>query len=168
MHTRLFSIIIIACTVFGSCNPTSKNTANKEQSSSRESKTSEPAEQDIPYTIANRYFVNNTYKDGDLKNPKITTMEKFDELFGMATIMGPNGKPTPIDFSRQYVLTVIGELSDRGALISPVSLKQRADTIFFSYKTTEGEKSMAVIRPMLLIIVDNKYQGDVKLVKVPS
>lgn len=168
MHTKIFSIIIIACNVFGSCNPTSKNTSNNEQSSSPEPKTSEPAEQDIPYTIADRYFVNNTYKDGDLKNPKITAMEKFDELFGMATIMGPNGKPTPIDFSRQYALSVIGEISDRGAEISPVSLKQRADTIFFSYKITEGEKRMTQIRPMLLIIVDNKYQGEVKLVEVSS
>ena len=168
MHTRIFSIIMIACLVLGSCNPTSKNTDSKEQSSSLKPKTSESAEQDIPYTIADRYFVNNTYKDGDLKNSKITTMERFDELFGIATIMGPDGKPTPIDFSRQYVLTVIGELSDRGAEISPVSLKQRADTILFRYKITEGEKSMAITRPMLLIIVDNKYQGDVKLVKVPS
>ena len=167
MLRDIISIGMITGIVFSSCNTTAKNT-DKKESDTNGSAIVAITEQDIPYTVANRYFVNNTYKDGDLKNPKITTPEQFDELFGMATIMGPNGKPTPIDFSKQYVLSVIGELSDRGAEISPVSLKQQADTILFSYKITEGERSMVTIRPALLIIVDNKYQGDIKLVKVPS
>ena len=168
MVSKIFSIAIVAGIVFSACNTTSKNTDNEKLSGANESTTVANAEQDIPYTIANRYFVSNTYKDGDLKNPKITTQTQFDALFGMATIMGPNGKPTPIDFSRQYVLGVIGELTDRNTGISLISLKQNANTILLNYKITEGEKSMATIRPMLLIIVDNKYEGDVKLVKVPS
>ena len=168
MQTNLYSMFMIACIVFVSCNTSSKNstTDNTKHSGSGEPKISAPAEQDIPYTIANRYFVSNTYNDGDLKNPKITTAEQFDEFFGMATVMGPDGQPTPIDFSRQYVLSVISALSDRDARISPVSLKHRADTIVFSYKITGGEKSTVTTRPVLLIIVDNKFQGEVKLVKV--
>ena len=168
MVSKIFSIAIVAGVVFSSCNTTAKNTDDAKQYSANESTKVATAEQDIPYTIANRYFVNNTYKDGDLKNPKITTRTQFDALFGMATIMGPNGKPTPIDFSRQYVLGLIGELTDRNTEISLISLKQNANTILLNYKITEGEKTMATIRPLLLIIVDNIYQGEVKLVKVSS
>ena len=38
--------------------------------------------------------------------PKITTEEEFNKLFGMATIMGKDGKPTAIDFTKQFVLGV--------------------------------------------------------------
>ena len=168
MINKIFSIAIVGALVFSSCNTTAKNSDNTKQHEPDQAAAAAAAEQDVPFTIANRYFVSNKYKDGDLKNPKISDQEQFDELFGMATIMGPNGKPTPIDFSRQYVVTVIGELTGRGTEISPVSLKQQADTILLSYKMTEHEKSMVTIRPVLLIIVDNKYQGEVKLVKVPS
>jgi len=123
------------------------------------------AEQDIPYTIAQRYFVNNTYNEGDLVNPKITTREQFRKIFGMATVMGENGKPTVIDFSRQYVLSVIGELTDRKTEISLISLKQNANRILLNYKITEGERESVTIRPVLLLIVDNKYQGEVELFK---
>ena len=168
MVSKIFSIAIIAGIFFSSCNTTAKNTDNTKQRNANGSTPVVAVEQDIPYTIGNRYFVNNTYKNGDLMDPKITTREQFEKIFGMATIMGPNGKPTAIDFSRQYVLSVIGDLTDRSTKISLISLKQNANTILLNYKITEGEITMATVRPMLLIIVDNEYQGEVKLVKVSS
>lgn len=115
----------------------------------------------IPYTIANRYFVGNDYKNGDLTNPKITSQAGFDKIFHPARIMGIDGKPTPIDFSRQYVLAVILEPTDHKTEIGLTSLKQNNGKIFLNCKINEGEKISATIQPVLLVIVDNKYQGEV-------
>lgn len=166
MQSRIFSIMIIAGIAFNSCNATSENSDDTKQRSSNESTISAPAEQDIPYTVANRYFVNNTYTDGDLKNPKITSGAEFEKLFGAAPIMGPNGKPTVIDYSKEYVLAVIGKLTDKETSIKVNSLKQKGNMIIFSYKINEGEKLSMTIRPALLIIVDNKYQGDIDMMEI--
>jgi hypothetical protein len=121
--------------------------------------------QDIPYTIAKNYFVNNDYKIEDHPAPKITSQQEFDRIFGKARVMGENGKPTSIDFSKQYVLSVIGQPTDHNTEITPISLKQNAGNILFRYKITEGEKRLVTIQPMLLLIVENKYQGEVQLIK---
>jgi hypothetical protein len=156
---------VVGAILFSSCNSTAKNTVNAKQRNANDSATAITAEQDIPFTMANRYFVNNTYNDGDLMNPKITTPEQFKKIFGMATVMGPNGKPTAIDFSRQYVVAVIGKLTNRNTSINMNSLKQKDNLISLAYKVTEGEKGSVTIRPALLIIVDNKYQGEIKLIE---
>jgi len=165
MVRKIFSVAAVAAIVFSSCNSTAKNTVNAKQLNTNRSATAITAELDVPFTIANRYFVNNTYNDGDLLNPKISTPEQFKKIFGMATIMGPNGKPTAIDFSRQYVVAVIGKLTDRNTSINMNSLKQKDNGILLTYKVTEGEKGSVTIRPALMIIVDNKYQGEIRLVE---
>lgn len=118
---------------------------------------------DIPYKVAERYFVRNDYNKKDHLNPKIKTKAEFNNVFGMATIMG--GQPTPIDFSTQYVLSVIGELTNKNIQIVPLSLKQKGGTIIFNYKVVVGEEQSATIQPLLLIIVNKKYNGKVRLVK---
>lgn len=127
------------------------------------SKTATVTTTDIPYIVAERYFVKNGYKKEDHPSPTITSQSEFDRLFGMAAVMG--GKPTPIDFSKQYVLTVIGEPTSRKVEIIPVSLKQQDGAIVFNYKVIEGEQRAVTIQPMVLLIVDNKYKGEVKLVR---
>jgi len=37
--------------------------------------------------------------------------------------------------------------------------------ISLKYKLNEGEKEMAIIRPVVLVIVDKKYQGEINLVE---
>ena len=51
------------------------------------------AGKDIAYTVAQRYFLN-----GDVRMPasaKVDNEADFNRLFGMATVMGPDGQPTP-------------------------------------------------------------------------
>jgi hypothetical protein len=45
------------------------------------------------------------------------------------------------------------------------SLKQKGDTIVFTYRVKRGEKQSYTMRPMLMIVVDNKYKGEVKMVE---
>ena len=100
-----------------------------------------------------------------MTTPKISSQEEFDKIFGMATTMGENGKPTSIDFTKQYVIAVVGQVTDKSTSITVNSLKQNGNVITLNYNQTEGEKQTSFRQPLLLLIVDNKYQADIKLQK---
>jgi hypothetical protein len=120
---------------------------------------------EIPYTLAKNYFVKNTYIDGQLKNPKITSQEIFDQYFGMATLMGEGGQPTPIDFSKQYVIAVIGAESDNLPTMSVKSVNKNKKDIMVNYEYKLNGNAGYTMRPLLLLIVDKKHKGNIVLVK---
>lgn len=114
----------------------------------------------IPYEIADRYFLKNDV--GNETPSVITDAAEFNEYFGMATVMG--GIPTPIDFSQNYVITVVLPQTDTVTRLEPVSLKQGcADKIIFTYKVIKGEKVSYTMRPILVVIVDRQYGTDVQV-----
>jgi hypothetical protein len=110
----------------------------------------------IPYTIAQNYYVKNTVDT--IANPKIETQKVFDTYFGMATTMGKNGKPTKIDFTKEYVIAIVLPKSDIMTSIKPISLQKEA-TIVLNYKIEQGSKQSYTSRPALLLVVDKKYNG---------
>lgn len=114
----------------------------------------------IPYTEAHNYFVRNDAKDVP---SKITSQEQLEQYFGMAAFMGKNGEPTKIDFSKEYVIAVVLPVTDLQTELKAGELKQLGDTLVFHYQMKQGEKQTFTIRPMLMIIVSNDYQGAVKL-----
>lgn len=119
----------------------------------------------IPYTVAKNYFVKNSVTD--TVACKITTRNEFDRLFGMATIMGENGKPTPVDFDKEYVIAVIRPVTDSSTTLIPVSLeKTKEDAILFSYKTETGKKQTYSVHPCLIIVVDKRYNGTVTIQEI--
>lgn len=114
---------------------------------------------EIPFTLAKGYFVKNTFSKKELRNPKITDQNTFDHIFGMATVMGEDGKPTPIDFHKIFVIAVIEAKTDLNTSIAPLSLKKiKKRTLLFSYKVKTGIPLSYTIRPCLLILVDKSYQ----------
>lgn len=118
----------------------------------------------IPYKVANRYFVNNSVKDGLQAFPKITSEEEFNKLFGMAAVMGKNGTPTNIDFSKQYVIAIIDEITNKSVKLTAESLTQNKENITFTYEKQEGKDAgSAYFRHCLIIIVDKKYDGNVTI-----
>jgi len=117
---------------------------------------------DVPYTLAANYFVNNSYTCEQLTSLKIKTKAEFDEIFGAAPTMGDDGKPTTIDFAKQFVITVIAPITDKQTDISVNNLKLQNKEIILNYKFTEGKKQSYTIQPALILIVDNKYQGKLK------
>ena len=52
---------------------------------------------EVAFEVAKNYFFKNNQEIPS--SPKITTSEEFGKLFGMATTMGKEGKPTEIDFT---------------------------------------------------------------------
>lgn len=119
-------------------------------------------EGDVAYTEGRNYFVRNDVKEVPTM---ITTQEQFERYFGMAAVMGKNGEPTAIDFAKQYVIAAVMPLTDIQTEMSVHSLKQKGDTIVFTYRVKRGEQQSYTMRPMLMIVVDNKYKGVVKMVE---
>ncbi|MBQ1627019.1 MAG: pyridoxamine 5'-phosphate oxidase family protein [Prevotella sp.] len=112
---------------------------------------------EVPFTVAEHYFFN---KGQDIPvNPKITSEELFKQLFGMATVMGENGKPTKIDFSKQFVLAVVLPVTDIDTEITPVKVEEKGDTLFYHYDVKTGEKQSFSIQPLSIIILDKKYEN---------
>lgn len=113
----------------------------------------------IPFKIAKNYFVNNTFKNGELKSLKILTAEKFAQYIGMATVMGIDGKPTDIDFTKQFVIVVINDLTNNSTTLIPEKLELIGKNhLNFTFKTIIGEETTATFRPFTMIIVDKKYR----------
>jgi len=119
----------------------------------------------IPYTVAHNYFVKNTVDT--IKNPKIESEDAFQTYFGAATTMGKNGKPTAVDFTKEYAIAVVLPKTDVATTILAVSLKKGNDnSVVFEYKVTLGNKQSYTSRPFLLLVVDKKFDGNLSLKQV--
>lgn len=116
----------------------------------------------VPYFTANNYFFKN---DATMPaSPKITTAEDFYNLFGEATYMGKNGMATRIDFNTKFVIAVILPETDEETDLKPVRLTRKDGKLVFSYNVTIGRKQSYKTRPVMLIVVDKKYdKGEVEL-----
>lgn len=148
--------------LLGSCQ-TNPNKQQNTEGSVKEAVVSEM--KNIPFTVADKYFLKNTVKE--IVNPKITTKEDFDSLFGAAAVMGSNGLPTIIDFTKKYVIVVTKPETDQDTRLTPISLQSNEkEELIFSYKIETGEKQSFQIKPCLIIIVDKDVTGNVVLREV--
>lgn len=117
---------------------------------------------DVPYKVANGYFVRNDVKK--LPNGKISKQKDFEASFGMAAVMGNDGRPTEIDFNNQYVIVVSKPATDRFTELEPVSLKGDGDGgLVFVYRTKAGQQLSYSMQPSLVVVVDKKYRGMVSI-----
>lgn len=158
MKTQSFVLLLLSVLLFSACQAKKQNI----EITKSNSKTVNKNTATIPFVMAQNYFVKNTVVS--IPNPKIETKAEFDSYFGAATTMSENGKPTTIDFSKQYVITIVLPNTDMEASILPLSLMKVNDTsMVFEYKTTIGGKLSYTIRPFLLALVDKKFDGKVRL-----
>lgn len=112
----------------------------------------------INYTTLNNYFVKNNVKQQGAF--KITSQNEFDKFFGAATVMGKNGKPTKIDFSKQTVVTIILNETAKNTTIQLSNLMLDAgNNIILNYSTKVGEKQTYTTKPFILLAIDKKYSG---------
>lgn len=121
---------------------------------SAEAETKSGAEE-VAFEVAKNYFFKNN--QAIPASPKITTEEEFRKLFGMATTMGEDGKPTPIDFSKQFVLAIVQPVTDMATEIVPKKVMEKGDTLFYDYDVKVGQKQSFSIQPISIIILDKRY-----------
>lgn len=141
----LFSVIML----LSSCNTSKKNSDSL----------------DIPFTIANGYFLKNDADLSKIKGNVIKSSEVFTELFGSATVMGANGKPYNIDFSTQYIIPIIEDATNVATEIKPLSLTKKGDNISLKYESKKGEEQSFTVKPILLLVVNKADKGTVELIK---
>lgn len=111
----------------------------------------------IGFEIAKNYFFNN---DQNLPvSPKITTAEEFEKLFGMSAVMGKDGHPTEIDFSKKFVVAIVQPVTNLTTEINPVRIEEKGDTLFYFYDGRVGKTQSFSSRPMSLVILDRKLSG---------
>ena len=113
---------------------------------------------DVPYTELEHYFFKNGQDIPD--NPKIDSEEAFVSLFGMAPIMGENGKPTPVDFEKEFVIAVVNPVTEFHTEVKPGSLRMENGELVFTYNETLGEKQSWSMQPILLVKVSRKYETE--------
>lgn len=143
MKTKLFALLSLILIFLVSCKSTSSISS-------------------IPYTKAERYFVKNTVKDGSILLMRFVSQEKFDEYFGMATVMGQDGKPTIINFETQYVIAIIHPSTENDVAFSAYNLQETEDRIVVNYKIEERQKQSYTSRPYLMFVVDQKYDKTIR------
>jgi len=108
--------------------------------------------QTVNYTIAHGYFVRN---DAPSHAPNYyDSKEAFGNVFGCAAVMGKDGQPTMIDFSRQSVIAVIGRETNRPTAYTPISLTSHADTLRLDYSVREEAATSYTMLPLLLLVID--------------
>lgn len=119
---------------------------------------------DVPFIIAKGYSVKTTLKGKKLDFPnKITSQRDFDSIFEKSTTMDENSDPTSIDFSKQYVIAIANKASRNNSVINANYLKVQGDEITLYSKLVKGEKQAEKSHAFIILIVDKKYQGIVKI-----
>ncbi len=165
MKRQIVALAIVTSILLTACHESPKTDQVAVENSTKVEAQSETLTKAIPYAIAKNYFVKNTFTK--LDNPKIETAEKFNEVFGMATTMGKDGKPTEIDFTKQYAIAVILPETDSLTTINPLSLsKNEQNDIVLTYQSKIGEKQSYKMRPSFIIIVDKAENGNVILKEI--
>ena len=148
---------LCALVVIASCSGSQNKTTPADDSAS-----TEVAGNSVDYKIAEKYFIKN---DVTTVPSSVKDQAAFDSYFGAASVMGENGTPTKIDFSKEYVIVVSHDPTNKQIEIKPLALSQGGGNITLDYTETEGEEQSFTQRPLLMLIVDKKYDGNVLLNK---
>lgn len=114
----------------------------------------------IPFTIAENYFIKS--KENAPTQYIIQSEDEMNEILGMATTMGPNGRPSEINFDKQFVIVVTEAASSHSIELKPVSLLSSPDgKLVFSYRVHKGEELSYISQPLLAIIVSKDNTGKI-------
>lgn len=112
----------------------------------------------ISFILAKNYFVKNTFDSCGVY--KIYNQDNFNRIFGMATVMGENGKPTPINFNNEGIIAIISNATDTLKTISVNS-----DNKSINYNIINGEKLSYTIKPFQIIIVKKDILKDIQVLE---
>ena len=108
---------------------------------------------EVPFKVAQNYFYNNVGNPATM----ITDAESFAKSFGMATVMGDKGKPTDIDFNKEFLIDVIFPVTTWEMEVNPIKVEAKGDTLYYSYNVSVGKKLSYSIRPISIVIIDKEY-----------
>ena len=114
-------------------------------------------ETEVAFEVARNYY----FKNGQQipSSPKITSADEFERLFGMAATMGEGGRPTTIDFDRQFVVAIVLPVTDAETMITPIRVVAKGNTLYYFFQVNIGQQQSFNIQPVSVIILDKKYES---------
>lgn len=120
----------------------------------------------IPFTPAQHYFVNNNVNANGLC--VVNSSNDLSALLGMATVMGPKGKPTPFNPETQTLLAYILPETDTATTIEPLRVEiVDSNTLQLCCRITRGDSAMTYrIRPFSAVIIEKQKQQNVRFLQV--
>lgn len=122
------------------------------------------AKSSVGYKEAYRYFVRNDIKD--YSSRLLLSDEELSRYFGTAAVMGKNGMPTVIDFTKYNVAAIIEPETNLDTEIKVVSIKKETNKVVLRYKVIQtGSPRTYSTVPCLLLQIDKKYGSNVDFVK---
>lgn len=154
-------IALTSAIIFAAC------TGNQETEKKQAVSTTETtALQTIPFTPAKNYFVNNNVSTNGLC--VVNSSNDLSALLGMATVMGPNGKPTPFNPETQTLLAYILPETDTATNIEPVRVEiVDSNTLQLCCRITRGDSAMTYrLRPFSAVIIEKQKQQNVRFLQV--
>lgn len=132
------------------------------------------AQTQVPYTIAQRYFLKNGaqqmfevkgttvhYKDFIF----IGSKAELEATFGYATVMGPNGTPTKIDFTKQFAIALFVTAEETIQNLNVISLTKVNKDLVLTYAIEKGTKAEGTSKAFKILIIDKKYGGPIKTIQ---
>lgn len=123
-----------------------------------EGETSNTIISDSMYDVAKNYFVKNTVSDDYNGIHKITDQTQFDSLFGAATTMGEDGKPTEIHFDKHVVLAIIQPETNKEEKDVKINLNYLKNKIIVNFELVKGKELSHTFRPNTILILNKKYK----------
>lgn len=109
----------------------------------------------IPYTEMQRYFFSGADKSGG--EFVFSSEADFEYAFSPAAVMGKDGMPTEVDFSKEFVIAAVLPVTDTYTELSAQSLETDGKELVFTYVERVGEKQGWSMQPVLLIKLSNDY-----------
>lgn len=117
-------------------------------------------QQKVPFQTMRGYFLKNNIDANRFSMKKILSKTELDSFFGMAAFMGAEGKPSTVDFSKQFIIPVVIEKTNKDITLEPVSLKiERAKKLKFHFRMSVGNVTTAESTPILLISINRRYKS---------
>ncbi len=115
----------------------------------------QPPSKNMNYQEVNRYFVKNTFPDQP-KTLVLSSQKAFDDVFGPAPVMGKNGIPTPIDFSKNFVIAIIEKTSSQNKTIEIESINSVDNHLEVKYFVKTGADQGYQTRVSKIIMLNKK------------
>ena len=148
-HTIFLAFVSICFYLIFSCNANQKQT-----------KSALPSIDSISFKKAENYFVKNTFNTNKTCYLKINKLDSFNQIFGMATTMHQNGKPTEINFSKEFVYAIIEPVGPYFIQYKNPRLYKVNQTLKLVYTTQKQDAESTLMQPCLLLIMDKQFEQD--------
>jgi len=114
----------------------------------------------VPYEENKGYVLKKQISKAGVRHVKITNQAQFTNLFDLNPAMKDEGE---IDFSKSFVLALVGIPSKLETKFSILSLKEKEDFIELKYCLDEVEEELLQeIRPFSILIIDKAFDKDVR------